>query len=92
MREYACLDADDIPQDLTKRIAQARQDLDLESVDYEATMKTKMSIAREFFDRKDHELLQVCTYGGYTIQGICPIRSAELATVAAVIIGTLEWP
>lgn len=53
--------ADEIPKDVKEKITAARRELDLPTVDYEATLAAKLSIARELFDRKDHELLKVAT-------------------------------
>lgn len=51
----------EIPEELKELIVVKRDALDLESVDYEATLQVKLSIAREVFDRVDHKLLQVRT-------------------------------
>ena len=51
--------SDTIPDDIKARIAAARKELELPQVDYEATVKAKLSIARQLFDRQDHQLLLV---------------------------------
>lgn len=51
--------ADEIPEDIRGRIEDARRELDLPDVDYQATMKAKLTIARQIFERKDKSLLQV---------------------------------
>ncbi len=53
------LPSDTIPDDTKGRIAAARKELELPQVDYEATVRAKLSIARQLFDRQDHQLLLV---------------------------------
>lgn len=54
---------DEIPEDVQQQINSARNSLDLKDVDYEATMETKVRIARQIYDRKDKILLQVSKWG-----------------------------
>ena len=51
--------ADEMSDEVKHNIAVQREALDLPSVDYEATLAAKYSIAREVFDACDHKLLQV---------------------------------
>ena len=51
--------ADEMSDEVKQSIAVQREALDLPSVDYEATLAAKYSIAREVFDACDHKLLQV---------------------------------
>ncbi len=49
----------DIPKDIEEQIDNAWNKLDLKDVDYEATMEAKLRIARQIYDSKDKDLLQV---------------------------------
>lgn len=50
--------SDRLPSELLDRIQAARSKLNLPEVDYEATMATKMSIARAIFDEQGQETIQ----------------------------------
>lgn len=50
---------DAMPLALDAKIQKARSDLDLKDVDYEGTMKAKLSIARLLFDQQGHKDLKV---------------------------------
>ena len=51
--------ADDMPEDLAARIAEARTALDEPAVEYEGTMAAKLSIARALFDRRGASEMEV---------------------------------
>lgn len=72
-----CAPADDIPEDIEAQIEEARSRLDLPEVDYEATMREKLRIAKLIFDCKDSSLLQVvpcciCTNWPYQVSSSSP--------------------
>ncbi|KAJ0044000.1 hypothetical protein Pint_18427 [Pistacia integerrima] len=47
-----------MPEDLKKEIVKAKVQLDLKDVDYEATLATKLSIAKKIFDREKDLILK----------------------------------
>ena len=56
---YLCLDElEELPEAVAAEVAAARAALNLEAVDYEATMEVKLRIARQMFDLGGQEVLQ----------------------------------
>ncbi|KAJ8444385.1 hypothetical protein Cgig2_026589 [Carnegiea gigantea] len=54
--------SDSIPEGIQKEISEAKERLNLKDVDYEATMATKLSIAKKIFSKEKDQILQSSSF------------------------------
>ncbi|KAL2895766.1 4-alpha-glucanotransferase DPE2 [Bienertia sinuspersici] len=57
--------SENIPEEIKQEIAKAKERLDLKEVDYEATMATKLSIAKKIFSREKDLILKSSSFQKY---------------------------